>query len=283
MKKDPLMITKCPSCSSNVTSLFCTVCGNYLYNYTLTGITKWKAVDIIIPFIISILVVVTVVIFIILFIGAGFLISFTPNKGFYVNESILITYVAILISSIFLSFYLPLFLLTVYLIKKRRSSLKYLGFYKINFKLALLGLSLGGLILFLSVIYEFLLRYIGIEPPIQIPIPPNIDFQLVKKVLLTLAPLLVFLTGIIGPIVEELYFRGFLYLFLRKHLKISHAIIISALIFTILHGFIILFPMIFISGLLLVYFYEKYLSLPLVIIAHSVNNTVAVILNILFL
>jgi membrane protease YdiL (CAAX protease family) len=66
-------------------------------------------------------------------------------------------------------------------------------------------------------------------------------------------------------------------------LKISSAMLLSAFIFAIVHLDIVNFPAIFLAGFLLAYFYEKYFSLPLVMIAHGVNNTIAVILSILLL
>jgi membrane protease YdiL (CAAX protease family) len=298
MKKDPLLISSCPYCNSPVKSLLCTVCGSYLFNYTLSGMTRWKAVDVIITFFVSFgitFIVSLITIFsLILFFGLYFRYfpfipipfqgtpSSIPIKELINRPEFLIA-ISIAMIVVFLSFYLPLFLLTRSYAKKRKSSLKVMGLYKINFKLFIIGIGLGGLIFSSSTAYELFLQYLGIEATPQIPIPPGIDKETIKNLLIKLSPLLIILIGVLGPVVEEIYFRGFIYLLLRKYLKISSAMLLSALIFTIVHVSIVNFPAIFLAGFLLAYFYEKYLSLPLVMIAHGVNNTVAVILSILFL
>jgi len=295
MKKDPLMISSCPYCNSPVNSLMCTSCGSYLFNYTLSGMTRWKAVDVIITLFasigISIVVTLIALISFLLYFTFHFFSFFipfplekptpTPSIAEILSKPETLIVISIVVTAIFLSFYLPLFLLTRFYVKKRKSSLKVMGLYKINFKLVLIGLGLGGLIFSLSLAYGFLLKYLGINATPLIPVPEGIDKAIIKNMVIALSPSLIFSIGVLGPVVEEIYFRGFIYLLLRKHLKISYAMLLSTLIFSILHLNIVDFPTIFIIGFLLVYFYEKYLSLPLVMIAHGVNNTAIVILSIL--
>lgn len=297
MKKDPLLISSCPYCNSPVKSLLCTVCGSYLFNYTLSGMTRWKAVDVIVTFIVSIgiaIAVTLITIFSLLyFVFYYFRFPFIPipfqetPPAHIINEILTkpetFLMISISITIIFLSFYLPLFLLTRYYVKERKSSLKVMGLYTINFKLFMIGIGLGGLIFSLATIYELFLQNLGINVQPQIPVPPGLDKEIIKNIAIRLSPLLIILIGILGPVVEEIYFRGFIYLLLRKYLKISSAMLLSAFIFAVVHLDIVNFPVIFLAGFLLVYFYEKYLSLPLVMIAHGVNNTVAVILSILLL
>ena len=297
MKKDPLLITSCPYCNSSVNSLMCTVCGSYLFNYTLSGMTRWKAVDVILTFIVSIGIAIAVTIITIFsllyFAFYYFRFPFIPipfqetSSSNIINEILTkpetFLMISISITIIFLSFYLPLFLLTRYYVKKRKSSLKVMGLYTINFKLFMIGIGLGGLIFSLATIYELFLQNLGINVPPQIPVPPSLDKETIKNIAIRLSPLLIILIGILGPVVEEIYFRGFIYLLLRKYLKISSAMLLSAFIFAIVHVDIVNFPAIFLAGSLLAYFYEKYFSLPLVMIAHGVNNTIAVILSILLL
>ncbi len=75
------------------------------------------------------------------------------------------------------------------------------------------------------------------------------------------------------PIFEEIGFRGLLYTSFRQRLSPTLAIVISAILFSILHlksinGFLSIFW----SGLILAYAYEKYRSLLPGILIHSVGN-----------
>jgi len=75
------------------------------------------------------------------------------------------------------------------------------------------------------------------------------------------------------PIFEEIGFRGLLYTSFRQRLSPTLAIVISAMLFSILHlkslnGFLSIFW----SGLILAYAYEKYRSLLPGILIHSIGN-----------
>lgn len=75
------------------------------------------------------------------------------------------------------------------------------------------------------------------------------------------------------PIFEEIGFRGLLYTSFRQRLSPTMAIVISAILFSLLHlksinGFLSIFW----SGLILAYAYEKYRSLLPGILIHSVGN-----------
>lgn len=78
---------------------------------------------------------------------------------------------------------------------------------------------------------------------------------------------------IIGPLSEEILFRGLFFSALRKHVNLFWAILISACLFSILH-FHFLFSMIssFFSAVLLCFLYEKTRSLMLCITIHAVGN-----------
>jgi len=75
------------------------------------------------------------------------------------------------------------------------------------------------------------------------------------------------------PIFEEIGFRGLIYTSFRQRLSPTLAIVISAMLFSVLHlkslnGFLSIFW----SGLILAYAYEKYRSLLPGILIHSVGN-----------
>lgn len=84
---------------------------------------------------------------------------------------------------------------------------------------------------------------------------------------------------ILAPIVEELFIRGVLYGFLRSKWGVRAGILVSSLIFALLHGFsLILFPT-FIAGVVFAILYERTGSLAPCIIAHSTFNLVAVVVS----
>jgi|GEM_PF-6466874 len=87
--------------------------------------------------------------------------------------------------------------------------------------------------------------------------------------------------GILGPIFEELYFRGLLFRNLRVYTDFRRASFVSASVFGILHGLYYFLPL-FVFGLLLNYLVERRNSLDASVIVHIINNTAAVIFYFLF-
>ena len=77
----------------------------------------------------------------------------------------------------------------------------------------------------------------------------------------------------IGPIVEELFFRGFLYPALRKKVGAVLSILLSAALFSLLHMTFVGFLSIFFLGILLAYVYERSGSLLPSITIHIIHNS----------
>ncbi|MFA5336145.1 MAG: type II CAAX endopeptidase family protein [Candidatus Omnitrophota bacterium] len=91
--------------------------------------------------------------------------------------------------------------------------------------------------------------------------------------------LLLVLTGLVtllGPVMEELFFRGFAYPVVKKKIGARNAIILVSLVFSMLHLNIVSFFPIFALGMLLAYLYEKTGSLIPCIAVHVVHNTAVV-------
>ncbi|MCQ9208528.1 MAG: CPBP family intramembrane metalloprotease [Omnitrophica bacterium] len=86
---------------------------------------------------------------------------------------------------------------------------------------------------------------------------------------------------ILGPIVEEVFFRGFAYTAIRKKWGILRARAITAVVFAGLHGTLIGFLPITALGFLLAYMYEKTGSLISSITIHILHN--GLMLSFLFL
>jgi len=77
----------------------------------------------------------------------------------------------------------------------------------------------------------------------------------------------------IGPIIEELFFRGFLYPALRKKIGPVLSILISSALFSLLHMTFVGFLPILFLGILLAYMYEKSGSLLPSITIHIIHNS----------
>ncbi len=84
--------------------------------------------------------------------------------------------------------------------------------------------------------------------------------------------LLIFIS-VIGPICEEIFFRGFIYKFLRSKLGITSGILLTSVIFSFLHLTPVGFIPIFVLSIMLSYIYEKTGSLVAPITAHVLHNS----------
>jgi membrane protease YdiL (CAAX protease family) len=83
--------------------------------------------------------------------------------------------------------------------------------------------------------------------------------------------------AIIAPIVEEILFRGLLYQWLRAHTSVAVAVIVSAAIFSAVHVIPLLFPALFVVGVILALVFEWTRSLWTTIALHFLQNSLAVI------
>lgn len=85
--------------------------------------------------------------------------------------------------------------------------------------------------------------------------------------------------GVIAPFAEELLFRGVLYNRLKAFLKPTMAGMWSAMIFAAYHGNMVQFIYAMISGIMLVWVYERYGSLKAPILAHICMNLTSIVLT----
>ena len=121
------------------------------------------------------------------------------------------------------------------------------------------------LLLFLTV---ELVRFFHWTPPIE-PIE-RLLFQEADPVVVGL---LVVLSCVIGPIAEELFFRGVLFAAARRHLSRGGAILASGAAFSLIHTNPVGFLPILLIGSLLAYLYERTGSLAAPIAVHILHNT----------
>lgn len=89
-------------------------------------------------------------------------------------------------------------------------------------------------------------------------------------------------SGICGPILEELVFRGIVYNKLKEFNKPMRAIILTSVIFGLFHTNIINAIYAFGVSFMLIYLYEKYKTLKAPIIMHiGLNTTIILMLNLI--
>jgi len=77
---------------------------------------------------------------------------------------------------------------------------------------------------------------------------------------------------ILAPLAEEMFFRGFLYRFLRGRFSFILSAVVSSAVFSLLHYNISSFLGIFVLGLCFAYIYEKKQSLVYPVILHFLHN-----------
>lgn len=124
-------------------------------------------------------------------------------------------------------------------------------------------------ILFLIILLVFAFAHrLNYQPPVQ----PVFDLFLIeeRRGIIILSTILV---AVLGPIGEEIFFRGFMYKAIRNRFGVSRALILSAAIFAALHNNPVGFFPIMALGMLLAYLYEKSDSLIPSITAHIIHNS----------
>lgn len=90
--------------------------------------------------------------------------------------------------------------------------------------------------------------------------------------------LVVLLGGVLVPLTEELLFRGLLYAWLRRW-GVPLAVVASALVFGLFHGFSVVFFTAAFLGAISALLYEKSGSLWPSVVMHSLNNALAFALS----
>ncbi len=123
-------------------------------------------------------------------------------------------------------------------------------------------------ILFITmIITAVIITIFKYRPPVQ----PIVDILLKEQKI----PLLIYsslFAAIAGPIMEEIFFRGFMYNAIKKHIGVFWGVIITSSVFSFLHAHVVGFMPIMILGILLAYLYEKTGSLVPSITVHITHN-----------
>ncbi len=115
-------------------------------------------------------------------------------------------------------------------------------------------------------------NYFNIKPQSQ----PLFDLFMEEKRISILIILTLFVV-VIGPIIEEIFFRGFLYSAFKKRFSVFSGMLLTSLIFAGLHMNALGFLPILVLAFVLVYMFEKTGSLIPSIIIHCAHNGMIVV------
>jgi len=111
----------------------------------------------------------------------------------------------------------------------------------------------------------------------------GLDYQLCenKPIYILSNPLLIYtIVGVVGPVSEELMFRGIIYTKLKESIGAAWSIIISSIIFSLFHGNInvAIYVVVFVSSVVYCIGYEKGKSLLVPIGMHCIANISRILL-----
>jgi len=125
-----------------------------------------------------------------------------------------------------------------------------------------------------------LLIQLGLGMPLE---NPQLEFLAPEGFTWFSAISMLLVGGLLAPVAEEVYFRGVLYQWLRHRWGTWIGILISALIFGIVHGDYAISGAAFVLGIILAWIYERSQSLWTSIIIHVLNNSAKIVIIYLML
>ncbi len=166
-----------------------------------------------------------------------------------------------------------------YFQKKYRLRWKDLGFYKKKIK-SYLGLGGLGYLAFIPLFFLLILLSSGVCSLFGVEPQPHVLIDILKeeKSFWVLGGLALF-ASVVGPIIEEILFRGVLYSAVRKKWGVNKGLMVTSLFFALIHFNFFQFIPIFGLGLALTWLYEKTGNLLPSIAMHALNNTVSLALT----
>jgi len=163
-----------------------------------------------------------------------------------------------------------------FVLVKYREKLSSLGIAFENFyKNALYGITayifIMPILILVLIISMLFLDAIGYKPPTQ----PVFDMFFEEKRSNVILFLTIFVS-ILGPIIEEIFFRGFLYNAVKKRFGVLLGVLLSGALFSMLHTNIVGFLPIMILGVLMAFLYEITGSLIASLSIHILHNSIIV-------
>lgn len=139
-----------------------------------------------------------------------------------------------------------------------------------------IGIALGGYLAVLPLFAAVLLclvliaQFFAYEPPPHALVEVFLEEEERSPALLAYS---IFLGSVAGPILEEIFFRGFCYPIFKKRWGIGWALVLSSAFFALIHHNTFAFWPIFILGMALAYLYEKRRSLVAPMVLHVTHNS----------
>jgi membrane protease YdiL (CAAX protease family) len=111
---------------------------------------------------------------------------------------------------------------------------------------------------------------------------PQLDFLVPEGFNWLSAIGMLLLGGVAAPFGEELIFRGVLYKLLRERWGLWPGVLVSSLIFALVHGDIAVGVSAFVLGIILALVFEYSRSLWASVLVHVINNSVKILLLYVF-
>jgi uncharacterized protein len=166
-------------------------------------------------------------------------------------------------------------LLLLNFLRRRSVSLRSIGFRSFNYKTSAKVILLSVFIFFVLVALAFFVVHL-IYPEANLDQEQDIFFRYATD---RHELLLAFISvALIAPVAEETIFRGFMLPVLKKRFGIVLAILITSLLFGLIHVQLNIVVMTFVLGLLLGWIVYKTSSIWPAILFHSLKNSVAFLL-----
>ena len=151
---------------------------------------------------------------------------------------------------------------------------KDLGFIRINNKWLLLTITISFVVIPISGLITVLVM-MALGLPLE---NPQLEFIIPQDITWLGGLGLLLFGGIAVPIAEEVFFRGVLYRWVRERWGIFIGVMVSSLIFGLIHIDIAVASTAFILGIILALVYEYSKSLWTAILIHAINNSIKIIL-----
>ncbi len=153
-------------------------------------------------------------------------------------------------------------------VRRHRISWRRLGFGWPDTKWIARGIlgGLAGLVLasLYGIFLDLALGYVPENPQIRMLLPQTFSWPA--------AIAMMAMTAVVVPVAEEAIFRGLIYRWLRERIGFGGGLILSSVLFGILHFIPFLAPVLAILGAIFAWLYERSGSLWPPIIAHAVFN-----------
>lgn len=165
---------------------------------------------------------------------------------------------------------------SVYWLGLRRKGLSWqnIGFHSISTRWVVLAGLIGLGVIPLAGLIALLIR-LALGLPAE---SPQLEFLAPGEVNLPAALGMILLGGILAPFAEEVFFRGMIYQWIRDRWGLWAGIVLSGLIFGLVHVEPSVAAAAAILGMILAWVFEKSGSIWSAVLIHAINNTIQIAL-----